>query len=457
MNRKNSRIILLIFGFVLLFMTSSFSTAEEVDEEVSESRKYLGEAVYAGKSEGYTKSEKIDEDNPHYGWKLGDFYIEGFTRVSDESDNPIILKNVGDKVKLSFTLLQDIDKLNGKEEITIASDENGYDEEFGIKKTDFGQGMLIIQKTNYQGQKEEPVLYKNYLAGVKKKAETEVELCEEGDYEVSLDYKISVEKKGLEKAIFWAQSEYDFKIHFKFSVRNGNCMVYPFDVKTKAELTNTSITPNGFYLDFAKSRYIDVDIKKQILNKGGSGLVEDTRFNKPAADGEKFTDEGVYIITASNKYTDQTTEKTIYVGDNDILKAYATTGLSIGEIQKQVDNGAIVNDEGIISYENTNNTTTVDVTTNPGDGININVDVGDAKGIFSKIISFAKENPIPVLIIVIVSLIIIVVLIVIIKKKINDIKEDFRIRRNQRLRMKENRRHERERLREEKRRKKMDK
>ena len=37
------------------------------------------------------------------------------------------------------------------------------------------------------------------------------------------------------------------------------------------------------------------DIKKEILNVGQDEL--DTRFNRPAKDGETFTDEGVYTIT----------------------------------------------------------------------------------------------------------------------------------------------------------------
>ena len=140
----------------------------------------------------------------------------------------------------------------------------------------------------------------------------------------------------------------NYRISFRFSVRNGNCMVYPFDVKTKEELTNTSITPNGFYLDLAKSRYLDINIKKEVLKEGAEGLSEDVRFNAPAKDGNKDTSEGIYTISVKNKYTDQQTEKKIYVGDDNLLKAYMTTGLSIREIQNQVKNGAEINDDGTI-------------------------------------------------------------------------------------------------------------
>lgn len=402
-----------------MLICTDISFAAENNEKTSDTRKYLGETVYAGESDGYSKKEALSKDDPHYGWKIGDFYINGFTRVSDDAENPTVLKNVGDKVKLSFKLLQNIDKLNGKDGVKINSDDDGYDESFGIKKTDFGRGMLIIQKTDYQGKKEEPVLHKNYLQGVKLNTDTEVELCEEGDYEVALDYEISIDKSWYENLAIWNQYTYDYRIHFKFSVRNGNCMVYPFDAKTKAELTNSSITPNGFYLDFAKSRYLDVDIKKQILNESATGLVEDTRFNKPASDGETFTDEGVYIITAKNKYTNQTTEKTIYVGNNELLKAYVTTGLQLDEIKKQMDNGATVNEDGVINYENTNASIPTSSNANEKQGINVNVDIG----MFRAVTNFVKQYPIPVAVAVVIIIIVFIVILHNIKKKIKVTKE----------------------------------
>ena len=338
-------VMLLWFGIIVLV---SANVRAKEKEPVSTARMYLGAAVNAGNGDGYSEKNEIDIDDPHYNWKLGEFYVGGFTRVIDEkSGSPIFLKNVGDKVKLSFILNQDIDKLNGNDELSIEQDENGYDEHFGIPKTDFGKGMLVIRHTNYQNKTEEPVLHKNYLESVKVKADTEVELCEEGDYEVALDYEIDVDN-GIQ---FWKQGTYDYRIYFKFSVRNGNCMVYPFDTVNKNELTNTSVTENGFYLDLAKSKYLDINVKKEVLKEGAEGLVEDTRFNMPASDGESYTDEGVYTITAKNRYTNQTTTKIIYVGTNDLLKAHVTTNLSLKEIKKQMAQGAKINADGSINYE----------------------------------------------------------------------------------------------------------
>lgn len=111
-----------------------------------------------------------------------------------------------------------------------------------------------------------------------------------------------------------APSYSNYCITFKFSVRNSNCMVYPFDAQTGAELSDGAVAESGFYLDLARSRYLDIDIRKEVEVEGQDGLVEDTRFNRAAADGDVYTDKGVYTITVSNRYTGETTTKVIRVG-----------------------------------------------------------------------------------------------------------------------------------------------
>jgi hypothetical protein len=312
-------------------------------------RYYLGTAVNTGKDNGYFEAEPIGEKDPHYGWNLGKFFVEGHTRVSDDVDgNLVFLKNVGDVVTLWFNLEQDIDYLNASDNLTINEDENGYDNHFGIEKINFGRGTLIIRYTNYENLTEDPVIYTDYLkANVQKGVDTKVELFEEGDYEVSLNYEI----KDSPRKIFGRDiipSYTNYKIYFQFSVRNGNSMVFPFDVGTKAELSNNAITKNGFSLDLAKSRYLDIDIKREVLKNGVDGLVEDVRFNRPAKDGDSYTEEGIYTISVRNRYTGQETTKKIYVGENDVLKAHITTGLSVRYIEDQISHGATIADDGTI-------------------------------------------------------------------------------------------------------------
>ena len=253
----------------------------------------------------------------------------------------VFLKNVGDKVTLWFKLNENINGLNGQDNLSITADADGYDQYFETPKMNFGRGVLIIRYTDHNNVKSEPTIYTNYLeANATVGADTKVQLFEEGDYEVALDYEITNDQL--------IDTVGHYRIFFKFSVRNGNCMVYPFDVATGSELTNSSMTENGFRLDLAKSRYLKVNIKREVLKDSADGLVEDTRFNGPAKDGTEYTDEGIYTITVHNEYTNQFTVKKIYVGSNNILRAYMATGLSIPEINDLVAQGATISDDGTI-------------------------------------------------------------------------------------------------------------
>lgn len=312
-------------------------------ETIDYSQTYnLGSKVRTKNFDGYSGEQEITKSDIHYGWNLGNFFVSGYTdkRVSNDG-NVVFLKNLGDKVTLWFNLSQNIDALNGNKALTISSDNEGYDQYFETPKTDFGKGALIIRYTDYNNNKSESQIYTNYLeANTSFGADTKVQLFEEGDYEVALDYEVTkdelIDTKG------------HYRIFFKFSVRNGNCMAYPFDIATGSELTNSSMTENGFRLDLAKSRYLKVNIKREVLKDSADGLVEDTRFNGPAKDGAEYTEDGIYTITVSNDYTNQFTVKKIYVGTNNILRAYMTTGLSIPEINHLVAEGATIMDDGTI-------------------------------------------------------------------------------------------------------------
>ena len=84
------------------------------------------------------------------------------------------------------------------------------------------------------------------------------------------------------------------------------------------------------------------------MSDSADGLVEDTRFNGLAKDGDIYTDEGIYTITVYNRYTEQLTTKKIYVGRNNIIKAYMITGLPIADINALVSKGATISNDGTI-------------------------------------------------------------------------------------------------------------
>jgi len=324
---------------------SSVTSASAEDTEYQLGHESL---VNAGHDSGYSKSNPLDKNDPHWGWQLGDFYVSDFTRATKLDDGTtVFLKNVGDEVSLWYDLEEDITRLNGDENLSVAEDKNGWDQRFQVPQQNFGHGMLIVKHTDYTNDSKTTV-YSDFLAAkASTTAATKIDVFEEGDYEVALDYEI---KRPRIDVFGWKPTyKYsNYQVSFKFSVRNGNSMIFPFDLKTGAEMTNATATADGFRLDLAKSRYLDIDIKREVLNDGKDGLVEDTRFNKPAKDGNEYTDEGIYVITVSNRYTGQQTTKTIYVGTDDVLKAHAATGEPISAINSLLADGAEVAPDGSI-------------------------------------------------------------------------------------------------------------
>ena len=298
----------------------------------------------------------MDNDDPHFGWEIGQFFVGGFTDYEDDTEgNPIFLKNNGDRLSLWFELQQNINKCYGNNAIKVIADTEGSDAHFEIpggvnETTNFGRGALIIRKINPDGTKESPQIYTNYLeASASTDAITRVDLLEEGDYEVALDYAVKFDKTRIfGKSILPETAKY--KIFFKFSVRNGNSMIFLFDTETGSELSGGSFTENGFRIDYANSQYLRVNVKREVLKDGFDGLAEDTRFNSVATDGDVFTDEGVYTITVTNRDLENVnpTVKRVYVGTDNILKAYMVNNMSISEIKEMLALGATITDEGII-------------------------------------------------------------------------------------------------------------
>ncbi len=376
-------------------LAMSLVPAMSFADNANEQTYYIGTTVNAGLDTGYNESGELTRDDWHFGWELGQFTISGYTSETENAQGyPVFLKTGDDQIKLTFRLDQNLDALNGNESLKVNADTDGYNQHFGIDRTDFGRGTLIVRQTNYQNATGDPQIYTNYLEGVEQGAETEVIFLEEGNYEVQLDYELSNDPRKVGPVSLIPEYN-NYKIDFYFEVRNGNCMVFPFDLATRSELTNEAYAPNGFYLDLAKSRYLDINVKKELLAPGKNGLVEDTRFNGPARDGDEYTEEGIYTITASNPSTDinvkkellapgknglvedtrfngpardgdeyteegiytitasnpstgQETVKKIYVGNDPVLKCYAVTGLPIEAINARLDAGDVIAEDGML-------------------------------------------------------------------------------------------------------------
>ena len=342
MRMKRALLAVLCAVAALSVTLPTITLADDSSGNGSEDNKYYyDKVVNTGLDNGYSESNSIKEGDPHFGWKLGRFVVSGFTSRAGD-DVPVFLKNSGDQVELSFQLNQSIDSLNGDDKRKISGDGNGYDEYFGIPKTDFGHGALITKHTDYQNASTEPTVSTEYLSSVKVGANTHIDMYEEGDYEVALDYEI--ESPGL---LPFRPAYNNYRIFFKFKVRNSNTMMFLFDTATNNELFNGSVTSSGFRIDMAGSHYLDVSVKREVLNSTGDGLTEDVRFNKTATDGAVFEDEGIYTVTVKNPNTgEEATTKRIYVGTNDAMKASVANNMTLAEAQERIAEGATVADDG---------------------------------------------------------------------------------------------------------------
>jgi hypothetical protein len=217
--------------------------------------------INTGLDNGYSGNDSIGMEDPHYGWELGRFVVGGFSSTVKADGMDVFLKNVGDTVRLSFKLDQDIENLNGVDGLAISEDRNGYDQRFQTEKTNFGHGALLVKYTDYRNLDGQPTIYTDYLTGKLQGADTEIQLLEEGDYEVALDYEVA--SPGL---VPFTKTYNNYRLGFRFAVRNGNAMVFPFDVVTGSELPGDSITEAGFRLDLAMSRYLNVGVTKEVLS-----------------------------------------------------------------------------------------------------------------------------------------------------------------------------------------------
>ena len=297
--------------------------------------------------DGFKNPTEIKSDDPHNDWTLGKFYISGYTDVVYD-DIPVFLKVPGDKAALWFNLEHTLDKCNGRTDIKVEYISSGSDIYFGTPTIDdFGRGALIIRKTD-KNNKKERYIYTNYLeASAAVGANTRVDLFEEGDYEVALDYQLHYDKPFVFGTT--TTKTLTYRVFFKFKVRNGDISAFIRDIDTNQFITNANVTENGFYIDIANSQYLSLSIKREVLSEGLDGLIEDTKFSGVAKEGRYYTEEGIYTVTVENLATGDSVEKRVYVGDSDILKTHMITGISISEINERLATGAVIDENGYIS------------------------------------------------------------------------------------------------------------
>jgi hypothetical protein len=118
-----------VFCFLLAMIFTMILTAPPTESLAADTQQFFfNTTVNTGRNNGYSGQNPLERNDIHYGWRLGSFVISGYTRVVfDEQGNPVFLKNLGDRITLSFLLEQDIDNLNGNNRLSINEDKSGFD------------------------------------------------------------------------------------------------------------------------------------------------------------------------------------------------------------------------------------------------------------------------------------------------------------------------------------------
>lgn len=306
-----------------------------------------GDVLRVDDANGFANARLIEADDPHADWSIGKFYVSGFTSYKDENGTPVFLKVPGDKAALWFHLDQEIDKCDGDTGVRVEYTSSGSDTGFGTKTIkDVGRGMLLIKKTakNHTSERQ---IYTNYLeASATTGANTRIDLFEEGDYVVALDYQLHYDKPFVFGTTTTKTLAYQIK--FEFKVRNGDISAFIRDAKTNQFIKNGNVAENGFYIDVAESKYLDMHIERYVLTEGLDDLVEDVKFSGEAQEKRHYTEEGIYTVRVTNEATKNSIEKTIYVGNRDIMRAHMATGMSISEINERLAAGATIDENGEI-------------------------------------------------------------------------------------------------------------
>ena len=331
-----------------IYQFYAYDSSVNQSEGLNTKNAYEFSTVYrVDDQDGFDNPVPIKSDDPHNDWSVGKFYVSGYTDYRMDGEVPVFLKVPGDRAALWFNLEQELDKCNGRTDVKVNNISSGSDIYFGTPTiSNFGRGALIVRKTNKQNQKEREI-YTNYLeASATVGANTRVDLFEEGDYEVALDYQLHYDKPFVFGTT--TTKTLTYRIFFKFKVRNGDISAFLRDVDTNQFITNANIAENGFYIDVANSQYLNMSIKRDVLSDSADGIVPDNKFTGVAIDGRKYTDEGIYTVTVENPATGDKTEKTVYVGNTDVMRAHMTTGLTISEINEKLASGAYIDEEGHI-------------------------------------------------------------------------------------------------------------
>lgn len=286
------------------------------------------------KDNTYGEFEPMENGDFQYGWELGDFCLSGFAGKDED-----VYERERKRVKLSFELKQDITRLNGQADLSVTRDKNGSDRKFETLPHDMKHGELLVKHKNALGQIQPVIHYTDFLAALAyPNAQTTIDFVEEGEYEVHLNY--ALKRKSFNPI---GNTQY-YQLSFSFKIVNGNCMPFIRENQTLNELEgDVVLAPSGFQISTGGAHFVKLEAQWYALYQDKNRLETNIKRHWTIGNGNKITDEGLYIITASCR-NNKKTVKTVLVGKSKEINAYKRYFTidrlhTLAEINKQLQKG----------------------------------------------------------------------------------------------------------------------
>lgn len=318
--------ILLFISMLLLSPNKTIAKAETVSANNANSYSWsqLNSCVDGS---GYSNPKTLSVGDPLVGVNVAEIKLSNFSSITNKDGKRYFLITVPDVPVLSIELKTDLSNLGGSG-AWVNEDGDSRIPDYGFLGK-IGEGWLGISHTDYQG-KVQTVCVKDVLKKINNTSFTPAWFGSEGSYKISLCFETarvsSREKEWKNPFKYVWKNTYsynNYRIDAQFEIRNANAQVFAFDSKGN-ELLSGAVC-NQFTLDFANSRYLQINIKREVaVNSNELMESTDVRFNSVGVDKRTYDTPGVWTITARNEVTGvSTTRRILVIDSNDTEEANA--------------------------------------------------------------------------------------------------------------------------------------
>jgi hypothetical protein len=275
----------------------------------------------ASDNTGYANAASLGDGDPLLGVDTVEICVNNFSSTLVKDNQRVFLKSNPDIPTVNINVKMDnLDNI-GETGSFLTSDSYTVVPSYGYRGK-IGRGLLIVEFTDCQGNKK--IYPTPDLFDVLKENDglLPMSIGEEGKYRVAVLFEAGRYVKSVKKwknpFYYKKQAVYEYRnyiVEAEFSVFNGNTIIYPMDSNGN-ELTNGSVVDQGFYLDFASSKNLQVQVKREILaSENRLKETSDVRFNTVGVDKRFYSAPGIYTITTKNQITEATTTVRILVSD----------------------------------------------------------------------------------------------------------------------------------------------